>query len=569
MDESALARIERQRAALEIKISKLRNALRHWQTLEIDYEGLREEFLGVPEDSSAEECLKAAKDSKPDLVNEKELQELLLDNNSRPRRPVQLVDLLSKRVDYVMRNVETIRKQLSDAEKKRNAILLAEEPDHRDEAGLPLAEIVEELDDSGQILTSKVQTQGSDAPQLLHVLRKAGVEDLAETSGTITEVLPPSKDVKKDVAESVGIKGEGLLLTEPRGRAVHELDPSPDQFPTNPQDTPEEAELRQDMLAYSRGLDEVGAIVAELELEENASDVSYDENEVDLEFDSHSDVDEDLDEESEDETGKSKHSLSLSRDYETRLAGLQEKLGLKNVGNQPEAQTASNQASQVQRLPAAAAARKAAIARDENSKSNLKSATKKAERKRVAFSSELDMAPETTPPPTTRLDTTSIRDTGMPRLRPINDSIVERIADEDENEPSVSGASLPTTVKKSRFKATRQVQPQTPMFARPMKFPSEETGDEKSAFQPPFKTVTRDLVERPSSKTAKAPDLNDFSDEAHRREIATEYQQHHMNCIRAQDGGFLGNGEEGEITPLEDEETGRRVSRFKAARIKH
>ena len=39
-----------------------------------------------------------------------------------------------------------------------------------------------------------------------------------------------------------------------------------------------------------------------------------------------------------------------------------------------------------------------------------------------------------------------------------------------------------------------------------------------------------------------------------------------LKRILAQDGGFVGNGEDGEMTPLEDE-NGERISRFKAARI--
>jgi unconventional prefoldin RPB5 interactor 1 len=573
MDDSALAHVERQRVELEANIDSLRRSLRHWQTLEIDYEGLREEFLGIPDDSSAEKCLAAAKDSKPELVNEKQLKELLVDGKSQPRRPAQLVDLLSKRVEYVTRNIETIRKQLSGAEKKRNALLLAEEPDYRDEAGLPLAEIVEELDESGRVISSKVQTPSSDAPQLLNVLKKAGVEDLAQTGGRIT--VSPSAAHGADDGQANSSDGEDdiqpAVVTQ---NSKQEMNSTAGPFPTNVLDTPEEAELRREMLEYSRGLDEFGAIVAELELEENASDVSIDEDDAELDFDSEMDVDEDLDEESEDETGKSKHSLSLSRGYEKRMAELQEKLGLENVGPRPGVETIIQDVEQEHRPPAAEAARKAAIARDEKSKTSLKSATKKPTKdgkpdrkktgtKKVAFSSELDIAPETKPSPA---PAPAVKQAERPVVRPIHDSIVERVVDQDDAEPSVPNCTPSKVVKTSRFTATRQSQPQTSMFSPQMDFPSKDADEDIFTPTPPPNTISRDLVERPAPKTAKAPDPTDFTDEAHNREIATEYHQHRIKRILAQEGRFLGS-EEGEITPLEDEETGRRVSRFKAARV--
>ncbi|OAP55087.1 hypothetical protein AYL99_10787 [Fonsecaea erecta] len=581
MDDSALARVELQRVELENNIAKLRKSLRHWQTLEIDYEGLKEEFLGVSENASADECLEAARDFKPEVIDEKELQELLRDRNSRPRQPPQLVDLLSKRIDYVIRNIETIRKQLSDAEKKRNALLLAEEPDHRDEAGLPLAEITEELDDSGRVISSKVETPGADAPQLIDVLKRAGVQDLQETNGTITKAKPPPIDVEVPASYH---EEDGEEKSYPNNRPMtgtaHEAKPPTDIFPTNPTDTEAEAQLRREMLEYSRGLDEVGAIVAELELEENASDLSYDENEDDLTFDSEMDLDEDLEEdESEDESGKSKHPLSLPRGYQKKMEELQEKLGLKNIGPQPEIEATIEQVQHAERPPAAEAARKAAIARhDRSKKGNLKPALSKSaevdnsikekrHKKKVAFSTDLDIAPEKPAASETLMPgQPPLNNTQKPKLRPIKDSVIERVT-EDEQELAAPAPPAPKAAKQSRFKAARGSLPQTPKIASPMTFPTDSITDEDSSPHPSSTIVSAQLVERPSPKVPKAPAPNDFSVEDHRREIAMEYQQHRMKRIHSQDGGFLGNSEDGEITPLEDE-NGRRVSRFKAAAIK-
>ena len=581
MDSSALASIERKRVELEDNITKLRKALRHWQTLEIDYEGLREEFLGLPEDASPQQCLRAANDSKPELVDEKELQELLTDTKSKARRPAQLVDLLSKRVDYVTRNVETIRKQLSDAEKKRNALLLAEEPDHRDEAGLPLSEIIEELDESGNVTSSKVQNPGSEAPQLLESLRKAGVKDLKEANGTITKATHTNAAV--DRGDSDSDSNEDVANLRPHSESTVKIpsgqnaDTSSGLLEVQPGDTPEEAGLRRDMLDYSKGLDEVGAIVAELELEEERSDISYDEDEVD-DFDTEADDDEDFENDSEDDTGKSKLGLSLSRGYQNKMQELQEKLGLQNVGPEPDAEAATGQTRKEQRPSAAEAARKAALERSETSKkSSLKTAAvdsftakessikKKAGKKKVAFASGLDITTEESPRATLAHKKPPARTTKESQERPISDSIVEREAVVDEVVPAAPATPIPAADKPSRFKAARQSQPQTPMFSKQMEFPLEKTVEDASA---PRHLVATKLVERPSTRAPKAPDPDGFSDQDHQREIAREYEQHRIKRVLAQEGRFLGDAEEGEITPLEDEETGRRVSRFKAARVK-
>ncbi|EXJ96212.1 hypothetical protein A1O1_01338 [Capronia coronata CBS 617.96] len=597
MDNSALARVEEQRLELEANIAKLRKSLRHWQTLELDYEGLKEEFLGLPDDSSAEECLQAAKDFKPEVVDDKELKELLVDARARPRQPAQLIDLLSKRVDYVSRNIETVRKQLSDAERKRNALLLAGEPDHQEDAGLPLAEITEELDESGQVISGKVQTPGSSAPQLIDVLKKAGIEDLEEKDGKITrvdsatgsnaETGPSTKSAQPEVPTVAQSDGQSSI--EPATKVNDHVEDVPS---SNPTDTETEARLRREMWEYSRGMDEVGAIVAELDLEDNASDISYDEQDEAFELDSDFEEDDVLDEdESEDETGKSTHRLTIPRGYRKRMEELQEKLGLKNVGPQAASELVEETLKPEQRPPAAEAARQAAIARAENArKSSLKPAMQrsslgqagvkrgKSSKKKVAFSSDLDIASEPAiDRANTATPTTPQKTSDTPRVRPINESIVEReVVSVDEE--AVAPAPTATAGKQSRFKAARQSQPQTPMFAPPMTLPDVSSGrvqGQPTSPTPPSKIVSPSLVERPSTTDAAAPDPDDFSEEAHRREIALEYQRQRMKRIHAQENGFLGNGEEdnyGEmITPGRggDGEDGneKKISRFKAARI--
>ncbi|KAL6250715.1 hypothetical protein RBB50_003018 [Rhinocladiella similis] len=578
MDESALSRIEQQRTELEANIAKLRKSLRHWQTLEIDYESLKEEFFGLPEKTSAEQCLEAAQDAKLELINDEELNTLLTDNSGHHRQPAQLVDLLSKRVEYVDRNIQTIRKQLSDAEKRRNALLLAEEPDHRDDAGLPLAEITEELDESGQVISGKVEMPGSSAPQLLDVLKKAGVTELKETDGTITrdESTDPSQVDGVGAEESVQNKSSDVAMVADTLQTV--------DVPTTTDDTEEEAQLRREMLEYSKGMDEVGAIVAELDLGEDDSDVSYDDQDDAFELDSDMEYDDDHFEEddSEDDTGKSKNRLTVPRGYRKKMEELQEKLGLKNVG--PESDTAA--IGQQSRPSAAEAARKAALARhDQSTKSTLKSTLKnddtsakpKASKKKVAFASELDVAPSE-PSSSARPNAEMSRQepTSNSVVRPINDSVVERQPQTDDALTTETNLVAPR--KQSRFKSARQTQLPAPLSAPLVSAPSDNVEAESKTSAsptPPPVIISRDLVERPSSKTTSAPDPNDFSEESHQREIAMEYQRHRMKRVHAQDRGFVGEGEDDNYGEMITSGKGRghegasggKVSRFKAARL--
>jgi hypothetical protein len=56
------------------------------------------------------------------------------------------------RVLDVQKNVETVEKQLHTTQDKLNSILVISKPDIRNEEGLPMMEIREELDDEGNVI---------------------------------------------------------------------------------------------------------------------------------------------------------------------------------------------------------------------------------------------------------------------------------------------------------------------------------------------------------------------------------------------------------------------------------
>lgn len=624
MDEAALARLEWQRVELEGQIAQLRKSLRHWQTLEIDYEGLKEEFSLLSEDCSTQEALDVAKDFAADLVDEQEIRSLFGVDKGPKRTPPQVVDLLSKRVDYVSKNAFTIKKQLSDAEKKRNALLLAKEPEYREEAGLPLTEVTEELDDDGNVVSSKLETAQTAAPQLLEVLKKAGVDDLIEQDGVVTtasksdqklgsDSLPQSASLEQTdtpdrpkerqpvpklpeqitSAESpspqpslssntivaptdqptkeLPIKSSSIHLDKDHDSVADNAD-----FPTNPNDNEEDAALRREMLEYARS--EIGPIVAQLELEEGASDISYDEDEDQFSLDSELDDEFDEEDESEDEYGQTKSPV-ISNRYRRKMEQLEQKLGVKNLG--PEPGVPVDVVEDLKKPPPAEAARKAAIKRaeaaaiasNENTKtSNVESQPTKRSKKKVSFANDLDIA-ETNFQPQNEAQSKLPKTVPLP---PVTGSIIERNPSTTGTDSSASSITQPKKV--SRFKAAREATPQTPLFQSPETnlLSAPPTNAEPALLT--NEVMSPAVIERPdppNSGKARAPDRYDFDEALHKQEIASEYYKSRNRMIQRQ-GGFIREGEDenyGESTaplPTVDEETSKvkKISRFKAARLR-
>lgn len=53
----SLADLERHRVQLEQNVAKLEASLRHWQTWEIEYEGMKEEILELREDHTSSDLV--------------------------------------------------------------------------------------------------------------------------------------------------------------------------------------------------------------------------------------------------------------------------------------------------------------------------------------------------------------------------------------------------------------------------------------------------------------------------------------------------------------------------------
>ncbi|KAJ9657233.1 hypothetical protein H2198_004459 [Neophaeococcomyces mojaviensis] len=586
--DNMLDRIEKQRVLLEENVAKLRKALRHWQTLELDYEGLKDEFQVLPEKTTTKaQFLEAAHDFGPETVDDKELHELI-ESKGQSRLPSQVVDTLTKRIEYVRRNVESLRKQLATLEKERNAVLLAQNSDHAQsevEGDLEHAEITEQLDEEGNVLSSHVQRVDDTATKVLDVMDRgmkpgpeqssASKEDANDTKPTTNPrsrvetasgTLNDSNGIKQEGETSLSEKpdhdsDEDSSLSEPASESTpFDTTANLTLQPTNPDDDENEARLRQEMLQY--GLPEVGNIVAELELAEGDGFDDFDDIDDDT-SDPEDEYDDSDDEESEDEYGRSKRP-AMSAKYRRKMEELQKRLSVKmeNVG--PSSNLPAEIKESNDRPSAAVAARKAAIARQDALKTAIKEKDdsntgppQKKPKKKVAFAPALDIAK--TPP----------KDTSISKSRVINENITERTTIDTQD------TELPKPARISRFKATRAAQPQTPLMPPPMELPR---GKQDAPEGPAGKTIAETLIERPGPKNASdvpAPDGDDFDEELQKRQIALEHHRLRNRMIHEQ-GGYVGGGElenwgeEYAAPTVEDEKTGqpRKISRFKAARMK-
>ena len=123
---------------------KLRIALRHWQSLAIDYEGLINEFSGLNNDVSRDDLLRAAHEFTPDKVDEKEIVELIECGPGRVRQPSEIVHLLKKRGEWIAASIDNLRRQI-DASRLEKTTLPAKgiSKSPEEESELPVFEIEE------------------------------------------------------------------------------------------------------------------------------------------------------------------------------------------------------------------------------------------------------------------------------------------------------------------------------------------------------------------------------------------------------------------------------------------
>ncbi|KAF2197424.1 hypothetical protein GQ43DRAFT_444272 [Delitschia confertaspora ATCC 74209] len=593
--------LERHRQQLEDNVSKLRQALKHWQTWEIEYETLKEEieFANLPEPDF---MLTIARNLGGTLVNEKEVEELLGPTLQTKRNAAQVIDMITRRVDYVQQNIITVEKQVQAAEKKLNAASVLLEPDMDDEEGLPLTDIVEELDEEGNVVSSSVSLPGKAAEGIMNDLQRVGVTELGEEDAPMTpssnrptkssksnpSISGPkesateipktaarttpkksvsfSEDTKQDPSgsktsslESHGYNPELNGYTFNRGTKVIEVDENDNEvvsYPIIPTDeSSEDAALRREMIQY--GLSEVGQVVAEIDLDERGEEDSNDDDDFE-EYDEDFDSDED---EEEDEHGRSIRPV-LTEEYKRQMAELEKKLNgvmIDNLGPRPDMQPLAEYVDDVRTL---------VIKSDEKdedmSKPSKPEPTKpdsKKKKKGVRFAEELDVSLAPKP--------AESKPTPTPVSRPTS-TIAETIVERAPSAPVVqspSDTAKPANV--SRFKSARSNAPQS-LTASP--FPLFPTPPSQSEIPqgPPGRTLADSVVEHAVDPSSIKPPAEDGLDpELIDREVRIAYNKARNKMIQQQ-GGFLAKDDEENGELIEEGVDGKpkKVSRFRAARLR-
>jgi unconventional prefoldin RPB5 interactor 1 len=586
--KDSLIDLERHRLKLEENANLLRKALQHWQTWDAEYESLKEEVEAADLSSDLE---RIRSEFEGELVNRKEVDEVFGKGTAKSKD--QIINILDRRIDYVTKSINSLQKQLAVTENKAAAASVISHPDARDDEGQPITEIIEELDDDDNVVSYQLNQPGQSLPHIREALEKAGVEDLPdiepESSAATTNVAvskqqqpasqkataapsqPPNqpnptpvqkakKDTKKGVSfaedtkpaeeEGPDAPGSGISWRAERlgmiMNTAKEQERVSTQQPIIPDDEdPEDAALRREMLNYSMG--EVGAVVAELQLEEYQLGDDYED---DLEY-SDDDFDEDDEDEDEDKYGRTTHRVVTDK-YRQRMLELEKQLGIKSrftqavsAEKEDDANESDSENEGIGRI---------VVNRNSSAASPASTATpKKSEKKGVRFADSLDIASEPKPV------NVSMRD-APPVVEPLGD-IVER-----SEATKFKDAKVPRN--SSRFKKKREQEPTSAVIPNgPLDAPERylQERPQETPTGPMGSTIADKLVERETSApdSSMDDDADDYFDDA---ELASEHHRLRKKFIQ-REGGFLREDETPTLEPDDDEESRPVVSRFKAARL--
>ncbi|KAL4744019.1 Prefoldin subunit-domain-containing protein [Aspergillus similis] len=597
--DSNIEGLERQRRELESNILQLQQSLYHWRTWEAEYEGLKEGISDLGNDATTNDFLRVSRNLGVTFVNEDEFRVIIGEKQGLQRTRQQVIDLISRRIDYVKANVVSMEKRLRAAESQKEALDSAEHQPRNPADDFPMREIIEELDENGEVISSTTTNPGDQASSLLEILKKAGVKDIpdlpkrnASASIEASSLDTASKDSFASTAEQAEQEGQ---KKDDQEEASQELVSSGSSGPSSSasdavetpaevgkeipvvdvDESPEDAQLRREMLRY--GLDEVGAVVAELELDDDASEISVEDD-----YDSYPYDDEDEDEDEEDEYGRSIGPV-LDEDYHRQMRELEAKLnarGMWNVGKD----TASLPADVKEDLE-----HPVKVMIEKTAETNGEPAPKAKPKKKVAFADDLDIAPAPKPPAPESKNVTPRK----PDVPVLSESIIERTTAEKAS----AAVDAPAPKKTSRFKTARgtagtianassaapstsfqrkpaslEPTPSMPLFpakpAEPKAFSqpiSDNFEKPRSAAKPKGKILADTLVERDISEgTATAPEPEELDEELHRKEIATEF--HRMRNRMARQNGSSSD-EEQEMVSAEPREPPKRISKFRASRM--
>jgi unconventional prefoldin RPB5 interactor 1 len=616
---ATLDELERRRLELEGNIQTLRRSLYDWRLREAEYDGLKDKIKNLQHDCTSAEILQAGLAYEGTVVDEKEVRDIIGEKQNITRSRDQVVSQITRRLEYVKQNVASLEKRLSAAEAELDRLLFVERPGpNAATEEYAVTEIFEELDENGEVISSKVSNPADRAPEIIDMLKKAGVEvpQGQEPGKQEDNKVDAKEDGKAQSLESVtdaAFKKEHPKQTSTASAAhavadtiTHGLDESDSEPPVLEVDeSPEHAKLRREMLEYS--FHEVGRVVAELEMDEEGSELSVDE---DLEYD-----DDDY-EEDEDEYGRTTTTV-LTEEYHQQMKELEQRLKAGGFINLGPAKNIDAEAKETAEAASHGGVLKVtAIERDANNE--IAPEEKKKPKKKVAFAEELDIAEESTRPAVPEKTERKI-DVVKSDVTPLSESIVERSASKSSTNGKETTDIASARKKTSRFRSARKDGTPTPgdsttaglspgqssilkksdQPSAPSSlslFPAKPEGPkpfsqpiiagdvfaaasatkpsiDREAQPPEGKITAETLVERPVTDEISVlpPDPDEIDEEIHRKEVATEFYRR-RNLKIQQSGGFLEDDDEDETNQLyeldENDKPVRKVSKFKAARLR-
>ncbi|KAI1464295.1 Prefoldin subunit-domain-containing protein [Daldinia caldariorum] len=598
--------LERHRQKLKENVTRLSNALDHWKQWKQEYETLRADVKSLPSVASRKELRSTREKFKGELLNEKELVDIFGRDDSK--KPEQIISTLTKRLDYVSKNIDTLGKQREDAENRLAAVTIVANPDATDEEGLPITEIFEELDDDDNVVSYSLRTAGDTQPQVLEALWKAGITDFSTDStaspGTSNEaqdgkpaasngdsstssqqyqepqvdtpsnrIADDSKELqaeekaqaksasrKKSVTFSEDTKsGEDPEKSETAKRLEEILQKAKDQqsiisdpvFPAD--ESMEDAALREDMIRYNKETMEfeMAPIVAELQLEEGSTGDDTDD---------YSDYEEE-DDEDEDEWGKTK--LTVDDDWKLRMLELKERLSNYSFDKSQAENDEDEMVEGIGRISIKREGQDALVDNVESEPAVPPQADKQLlaqDKKSVRFAQSLDIAEAPAPAPAPK-QASQTKAKQQREIDPLSDVIMERSG---KAPPPVAAPSK----KVSRFRKERNNG--IPINATPVALggtlilPDVPDVPAPTPSGPENQTLATSVLEHEPSSVVKEPD--EFDANLLQKQATQEYYKM-RNKLIYQQGGFM-KEDESPIQPLDEEQGGpKRLSRFKAARL--
>ena len=622
-----LQRLEQQRQALEQSLRQLRTSLRLWQTWEAEYEGLKEEIQSVTGDLNASTLIHISQTYNGELVNGREIRDIVGLDKDSPRNATEILGMISRRQEYVQKNIETIQRQFWDAEAKLEELDFVA-TNRGPNANLRITEIHEELDDDGNVISSNLSQPEVSTTKIVETLRKAGLsetdipaqpsdkvhtapDDNPAATGLVATFPPPGIATADDdsAQEDSGLERPPIRKKSVSFTADTKAAPEPVRldsedgrksvsFAEKVAVAPAASTTETRSVSFSPMIEEIPPpplgpaspdFTGELDVKNNARGYFQPiDKTIELGHDDHSDHNDEviasqiiLPEDESPEDAKIRREML---DYHLNEVGhVVAQIDLDEAETDgDDTASASDFASSEhpeEDTPYTSGPSDSEND-DEDEYGRSKNRVVSDEYRKEMQELERRLIGNLGPNPTDQdvkvldpeLDTQNIRTLA---IRSKADSMSSGSSDADKpsnGKKRVSFAEALDVAEPPPIKAakTQEDENTSPRLASSVGKDDASIGDETSS-GPPGKIIADKLLERPTSTTGAAPPSVDQPDALmQRRELATEYYRHRNEFIRQQ-GGFSADKdqdeEEGEMMEEKDGKL-KKMSRFKAARIK-